>query len=147
MSKPKFKVGEVVRVNSVISPQFNQERTVVTNVKPSLFRGGSVVSHTYQVEGQPNSYMSYREESLQKIVPELTNEQIFGIFLKKHRKYASYKRQAIFMRSIKVEDAIYNMIDWEETTEGYHYWHNLCTKWEGMCEELGIEGNINCRLI
>lgn len=146
MSKPKFKVGEVVRVNSVISPQFNQERTVVTNVETSTFRGG-IVSHVYQVEGQPNLDMAYREESLQKIDPELTNEQIFGIFLKKHRKYASYKRQTIFACSIKVNEAIYQMIIWEETTEGYHYWRNLCNKWEAMCEELGIEGDINCRLI
>jgi len=83
----------------------------------------------------------------QLFVPEqevlLTNRQIFVMFLKKHRKYASYKRNyAQLHRSYQddsdVTDFLMSAYDWINTPEGHEYWSNLDSEWGTMVFDLNL---------
>lgn len=79
----------------------------------------------------------------------MTNEQIFRMFLKKHRKYASFKRQLdteyispTTARQV-AKYAVDNSFIWDESEEGFEYWSEMDSKWTTMCRDLNIRGPIN----
>lgn len=73
----------------------------------------------------------------------MTNEQIFVMFLKKHRKYTSYKKQFDKnLESSNVRDIIDTSFYWRDTKEGNKYWQDLDAEWEELCEHFDLTGNI-----
>ena len=78
--------------------------------------------------------------------PLLTNEGIFKIFLKKHRKYSSFKRgcsDLIF--ETEVTNAINGALHWSSTEEGSGYWAEMNGKWVLLCHDLKLTGDIDLR--
>lgn len=88
-----------------------------------------------------------------KLVPNiltpLTNEEILAIFLKEHRKYASFKRQYDSFytyedsSAVKVQTAIDQNFSWERTEEGHAFWDTLNSKWRLLVNKLKLTGTID----
>ncbi len=79
----------------------------------------------------------------------MTNAEILILFLKKHRKYTTFKRYvnnddtaSVYYR---VDKALARSFIWtsEGVTEGSEYWLTLHRKWEKLCEEFNLEGTIS----
>lgn len=149
MSEPLFKVGDVVAVRSTIAPQYDQDKTTIVS---------AVYHHTwgaqYQVEGQPDMNLWYREVSIKPYVEPLANEEILTLFLKQHRKYAAFKRNVKYNTSDMFNDkepdvgrAISSTFCWESAKEGINKWRVISYKWRNMCKDLNIEGKVNINLI
>lgn len=85
----------------------------------------------------------------------MTNEEIFKVFLKKHRKLTTFKEKVKSMRppqnirgvdnrkDLHCKDAIYDSFVWDDTVEGWGYWSNLNGKWIKLCDEFNLDGSIN----
>lgn len=153
----KFKLGERVEVNSEISPLFNQKETIVTKITTNHTRVGEPY-YTYQVRGQPNLAMEYRECSLHKLQPKLTNEQVLALFLKQHRKYAAFKRYLnnhnlhtnalrIYPNTNipKVQLGLRTAFIWLLTKEDHQFWEDLHKEWVKLCEDFNLEGSITLK--
>lgn len=74
----------------------------------------------------------------------LTNEEVLTIFLKEHRKFASFKRQLIPEPYIcRVDYCIDIGLHWTQTEEGYAYWEGMEDKFRKLCKDLRITGQID----
>jgi len=81
---------------------------------------------------------------------KLTAAEVFVIFLKSHRKYASWQRQNIMTLHDLVETTaadeqtfpirywLDNSLDWRCTKEGFTYWSSLHKKWKKLCIEFNL---------
>lgn len=82
----------------------------------------------------------------------MTNEEVFIIFLKEHRKFSSFKRQFRFnleeapTTDWSVQEAIHG-ITWGTSTEGVDYWVILDVKWRKVCQQFNLTGSVNYRTI
>lgn len=77
----------------------------------------------------------------------IANEKVFVMFLKKHRKYAMFKRNYTkrIRRAHVVEarEALVFAFTWNGGEGGYTHWMRLSDKWEKMCKDLNIQGTID----
>lgn len=76
----------------------------------------------------------------------MNNEQIFKMFLKKHRKYDSFVKQKDLLEGHKIVGiklAITWNFDKQDTKEGSIFWHRMSCKWVTMCNDLNLEGTID----
>lgn len=76
----------------------------------------------------------------------MTNEQIFAAFLKKHRKYSSFKRQTIddyLSRSASIRNCIVYGFNLIESEEGRDFWLKLLKKWRELVSNFKLEGSID----
>lgn len=77
----------------------------------------------------------------------LTNEEVFNLFLRKHRKLTSFRKQfnksrTLNTKAVKVERAILDSFFWFNTTEGEDFWVKLSHKWEKVCTQFKLSGTI-----
>lgn len=76
----------------------------------------------------------------------MTNIEILRLFLKKHRKYASYKRQlqhdAVSRRG-GITSAITRAFIASESKEGVVFWNQMSMKWIKLCKDFNIEGELD----
>lgn len=146
MPRPKFKIGEFVRIESDRLPMFNSERERVISGRWCRHENCFIYCVT-------NTPKMVRETSLRKLDSKpLTNEEIYIIFLKKHRKFSSFKRQRYqgFRAVIKVTN-VKNAVDrsmlWDTTKEGDDFWMSLEEKWQDLCDKFKLKGQIHLDLV
>ncbi len=74
----------------------------------------------------------------------MTNEEILEMFLKKHRKFKSFLEQQHLDEEhiVNVLEAINYNFYWDETNEGYVYWNKMSAKWQKLCREFKLKGNV-----
>lgn len=140
MSKAKFKIGDEVRVDSLIPPEHNIGSGSVTHV------GYNIINRTYNYRVDDSSII-YSETVLHRVI---TNEYVLAMFLKKHRKLTTFKRYADKTRmgyssTPKIKKVITNNFTWAFTNEGHAYWENLHMEWETLCNDLRLEGVIDLK--
>lgn len=139
-----FQEGDIVNVRSAGMPQYNRDNAVVVSVHTNTY-GRSY----YRIKNLPS--VVFIEESIHPAEdPKLTNEAIFTMFLKKHRKYAAFKRNLKHSTSdffceteVSVLRAMSGTFSWEISKEGNAMWRQLNRQWRAMCEDLNINGNID----
>lgn len=76
----------------------------------------------------------------------MTNEQVLATFLKKHRKYASFKRQTIddnMSRTAPVRNCTAYGFSLIESEEGRVFWLDLLKEWKGLVTHFKLEGEID----
>lgn len=76
----------------------------------------------------------------------MTNEQIFASFLKKHRKYTSFKKQVIHdtvSSDAELSNCICSGFSLSNSKEGADFWLMLDVKWEKLVEDFGLQGGID----
>lgn len=80
----------------------------------------------------------------------VSNEEIFIMFLKKHRKYKSFKKQKHSNMNYYSNDHICkigNPIDrgliWCLTAEGSGYWYGLHKKWGKLVKDFNLKDHID----
>lgn len=140
MSKAKFKIGDEVRIDSLIPPEHNIGSGSVTHVSYNA------ISRTYYYRIDDSSII-YGESALHRVV---TNEYVLAMFLKKHRKLTTFKRDAYKTRrgyssTPKIKRVITNNFTWAFTNEGHAYWENLQREWYTLCDDLRLEGVIDLK--
>lgn len=77
---------------------------------------------------------------------KMTNEQILAVFLKQHRKYASFTRQVVddnISKTANVKSCLVTGFIVRESQEGRDFWCNLNNKWDEMVEFFELEGRID----
>lgn len=77
--------------------------------------------------------------------PITTTTQLFKVFLKEHRAYASFKRQIDWednsiknlvtsMGAVSIDEALH----WSNTEEGATYWHKLHKQWRALYQMYAV---------
>jgi hypothetical protein len=75
--------------------------------------------------------------------PTLSNEQIFIMFLKKHRMYSAYKRNLATLAfpprsSADVVDFLSGAFSWTQSPEGITKWAHLGNAWSTLVVDLNL---------
>lgn len=73
----------------------------------------------------------------------MTNEEVLRTFLKKHKKYTSYKHHYDKQfKTVQVEKVIAVSFYWSHTKEGHAYWSDINHKWKELCTHFDLNGVI-----
>lgn len=71
----------------------------------------------------------------------MTNKQILIIFLKKHRKYSSFKRQVVkddISKNASTRAILLKGFYIEDSEEGPEKWQDLNTKWNKLVNDFNL---------
>jgi len=96
----------------------------------------------------PSSGLDYFDnhryiEFTPSVEPTLSNEQIFIMFLKKHRMYSAYKRNLATLAfptrsSADVVDFLSGAFSWTQSPEGITKWAHLGNAWSTLVVDLNL---------